>query len=315
MKDIKPQKKQYRMLRSKLYIFVIALLALWSCDDFELKEWYYDEPPLPPYANFFGSESLNVGIDTTSMFFVKLKGEKPLTLEYTNGIDNFVLDDIQHDLCTIYVNPAFTTNYAPISISNELSSEGFIEGEATVWVFSEKQTISTTAEGYLHKNNNEFKAANGSGQIELKDKADSYIRRAFFGFSFPGDADFDETDQVFLNFSFVRTYHTDKALSGGLKIELMQGNLDTEMTWDNQPDAGFQQIEIVPFDVSGGLPYLVSVNVTDKVREALDAGENNFFFRVQETNVVNNVFYIGGSGDSNLDNRPSLKIKGPIYEQ
>ncbi len=307
----------YKLLSKFSFLFVILLLMS-ACDDDEVREWYYEEPPIPANARIFGEESFNVGIDESAEFFVKLKGTPPFDLVYNDGEEDYKITGIEERDYSISVKPDVTTKYILKSVSNVVGEGSLEEGEAIVKVLSIKEILSPVLDTYAQAN----EAGKGKDHSEdklllLKNATDGYARRIYMSFDLT-DIQVGASDEFY--FKFFTVFSNVKAKNAYV-IEATEGLVSPSLDWGTQPeDDSFVLIkEKEPKDyledkVAETLIESVDTDVTKFVQDLLAEGKTQFSIRIKLKDTNSCYLKIASNENENEEFRPTLSIKGQILK-
>ncbi|WP_421918892.1 DNRLRE domain-containing protein [Marinifilum sp.] len=301
-------------------LFAITVLFITSCNDEQLKEWYFEEPPLPANATVFGNESYNVGIDENSSFFVKLKGEPPFDFTYSDGEQEITITDIDTSVYEIPVMPDYTTYYKAVAVSNVMG-EGSIETDsAVVNVFSVKNIFQSNFNSYVQRSENGKGRDHSSDELLLlKNASDEYARTSFYSFDLSSFVDdIASEDEFFFTFSILYSNNTTQ---NSIIVEASDVSIDNTIDWGSQPlDELFEKVgqsEHKSFGTDKDASTLIenqTFDLTSYVQSLIADGKSSFTLRLTLKDQNAAYLRIGSNNNSNESFRPKLEIKGQVYK-
>ncbi len=295
------------MKKETLYSLVLIIFfTLTACEKNETKVWYYDEPPLPAYITTLSSKSYDKGVEDGKIYF-KLRGDKPINFEYTDGTNTFRVENVMEETVEVNVQPESTSKYWPTYVENTLGQGEVGQDTVTVSVY-ETTTHDVVIDGYLYRSKNKFFTGTSSEILELKETGDSWTRQVYLYFDLSG-VSISENENIFLSCTILGT-DPEKDVNGLFKLAAKQGTIDTTMTWDTKPADGlFSSVNNFPFSYSKNSVKTLDIDITEYFMSMTQQGINDFTMHLADDSGKI-LFNLASSSYSDELLRPQIKIRG-----
>lgn len=213
---------------------------------------------------------------------VELKGTAPWTLTYSDGSQNYTINNITSNIIIIPVTPTKTTTYTLTQLLDGNGLEGIVFGKQLVKVKSNRaMTIRPSYDSYIDDNSpNNIYHTNFTGLI----KRAGYAREAFFRYDI---SEFGKKDSIDMGSLSVFFISNDKGAPVVLSLYAIEGGMPgdiEDLCWNNKPDEiNYKFITDITLPNPGFTGVRANWDVSAHINKKLRSGAGIVDFAIKST--------------------------------